>query len=60
MGEQARHLAAQVSRNLAIQLLSGDAPRDPERGRALLEEACRDGDPEACRVGKALDGSAAP
>jgi rhomboid protease GluP len=58
--DEARRATASVARLLGIRLLSGEGrPPDPERGRALLDEACRDGDAEACRALKELGGGAA-
>ncbi len=52
-GEEARRAAGVVARRLGSQLIGGDGrERDPARGAELLEESCRWGDADACRLAK--------
>lgn len=52
-GEEARRAAGAVAKRLGYQLSAGvGRPRDADRGAALLEQSCRWGDAEACRLAK--------
>lgn len=52
-GAEARRAAGAVAKRLGYQLAGGvGRERDLERGTALLEESCRWGDAEACRLAK--------
>ncbi|ABC82564.1 rhomboid family intramembrane serine protease [Anaeromyxobacter dehalogenans] len=49
--DEARKALAAVSKRLGVLLVLGEGrPADPERGRALLDEACGAGDADACRL----------
>lgn len=55
-GEAAR-LVAGAARTLAYRLYTGDgAERDPRRGLAYMDEACRAGDAESCRNAERVRG----
>lgn len=49
--DEARKALAAVAKRLGVLVVTGDGrPADPERGRALLDEACAAGDADACRL----------
>ncbi len=52
-------LVTGIARTLAYRLYTGEgAPRDPPRGLAFMEEACRAGDGESCRNAARVRGEA--